>query len=347
MVEMNLDWRLLKEQEKLPTRTKECWDQKHVSWSHNRTSPPRQPRQYGGTALFSTNKAAHRAVEKGYDEQNLGGWTWTRYKGKSNQTLWVITAYRPNPPQGPFTVYAQQNAFFHSINREICPRQAFLMDLLHEIKKFLETGNHIILLINGSSNMKDSDLSAGLSNLSMKEVILYKHGLQGPATHKRNSTSLPIDGIWVTQGLEILNCRYFEYDAVFPSDHQCLWLDMTFMAAFGHNMAPLHKRTPRRLHCRDPRLINNYIKLYHQYVGPLDLFRLVKDLERRAPNMPKSEIIQEYEAIDNLRCEAAAFTERHCRKMRTGQVAFSPELNFCRKKYRRGPSLYLALRITR
>jgi hypothetical protein len=154
--------------------------------------------------------------------------------------------------------------------------------------------------------MKDSDLSIGLSNLSMKEAILYKHGLQGPATHKRNSTSSPIDGIWVTQGLEITNC--------------------------GHNMTPLQKRAPRRLHCRDLRLINNYIKLYHQYAGPLDLFRLVKDLERRAPNMPKSEIIQEYKSIDNLRCDAAALAERHCRKLRTGQVSFSPELNLCRKR---------------
>ena len=46
--------------------------------------------------------------------------------------------------------------------------------------------------------------------------------------------------------------------------------------------------------------------------------------------MSKSEIIQEYEALDTLRCEAAEFAERHCRKLRTGQVAFSPELNSCR-----------------
>jgi len=187
MVETNLDWRVLKEQEKLPARTKEWWEHQHVSWSHNRTGTPRQPRQYGGTALFSVNKAAHRAVEKGYDSTNLGRWTWTRYKRKSHQTLRVITAYRPNPPQGPFTVYAQQNAFLHSINREICPCQAFLVDLLHKIKQFMEMGDHIILLIDGNSNMKDSDLSKALTNISLKEAILNKHRLQGPATHKRNS----------------------------------------------------------------------------------------------------------------------------------------------------------------
>jgi len=120
LAETNLDWRVLKESEKLPARTREWWDQQHVSWAHNRTAAPSQARQYGGTALFSVNKAAHRAVEKGYDESGLGRWIWTRFKGKGNQTLRIIAAYRPNPPQGPFSVYAQQNAFFNSINRDIC-----------------------------------------------------------------------------------------------------------------------------------------------------------------------------------------------------------------------------------
>jgi len=87
MAELNIDWRMLKEQDKLPTRTKEWWEHKHVTWCHNRTSAPRQARQYGGTALFSVNKAAHRVVDKGIDSSNLGRWSWTRYKGKESHTL--------------------------------------------------------------------------------------------------------------------------------------------------------------------------------------------------------------------------------------------------------------------
>lgn len=112
MAEINLDWRVLKEQERFPHRTKEWWEHQHLSWAHNQNSPPRQARQYGGTALFSINKAAHRVMEKGMDPSNLGRWTWTRYKGKRNHFLRIFVAYRPNPTQGPFTVYAQHNAFF-------------------------------------------------------------------------------------------------------------------------------------------------------------------------------------------------------------------------------------------
>ncbi len=141
MVETNVDWRKVQEKEKLPSRTREWWANQHVSWAHNRTGPPRQVRQYGGTALFSIDQASHRVIGKGQDNTDLGRWTWTKYKGRGNQTLKIFSAYRPNPPQGPFTVYAQQNAFFHSINRSICPRQAFLIDLATELKESLTAGD--------------------------------------------------------------------------------------------------------------------------------------------------------------------------------------------------------------
>jgi len=198
MAETNLDWRVLPENDKLPNRTKEWWEHQHVSWAHNQTSAPRQAIQYGGTALFSNNKAAHRVIGKGLDESNLGRWAWTRYKGKGNHTLRVLVAYRPNPPQGPYTVYAQQNAYFHSVNRSICPRHAFLTDLREAINQGLDAGDHLIILMDGNSNMKKSDLSTMLQQLHLQEIILYKHGMSGPATHKRNSTSSPIDRIWMS-----------------------------------------------------------------------------------------------------------------------------------------------------
>jgi hypothetical protein len=40
MAEMNLEWRLCQEENKIPFRTKEWWDHQHVSWSNNTTNPP-------------------------------------------------------------------------------------------------------------------------------------------------------------------------------------------------------------------------------------------------------------------------------------------------------------------
>jgi len=208
------------------------------------------------------------------------------------------------------------------------------VDLEEELNKVMETGDHIILMLDANSSMKDSDLSRTLSNIYLKEAILDRHGMQGPATHKRNSTSTPIDGIWVSSGLDILKGGYFAYDEVVPSDHRCLWIDVSFVTAFGHNMPPLCKRQPRRINCKDPHLVQNYINLYHKFAKPIDLFKRVQEFEKRAPYMSRSEVIQEYEALDLIRCEATQYAERRCRKLKTGQVAFSPELNESRQRIR-------------
>ncbi len=127
LAETNVDWRLVKEDDKLHYQTKEWWEALHISHSNNTTSPPIKPKQYGGGSIFSINKATHRVISKGFDPSNLGRWTWTRYRGRNNHTLRVICGYCPNPPSGgPFTVYAQHRQFFNTINDVRCPRSAFL-----------------------------------------------------------------------------------------------------------------------------------------------------------------------------------------------------------------------------
>jgi hypothetical protein len=46
--------------------------------------------------------------------------------------------------------------------------------------------------------------------------------------------------------------------------------------------------------------------------------------------MPSNLLQAEYEVLDKIRCQAAEFAQSKCRKLRMGQVAFSPELNQCR-----------------
>jgi hypothetical protein len=139
----------------------------------------------------------------------------------------------------------------------------------------------------------------------------------------------PIDSIWATQGIQIERSGCFPYDQGFANtDHRCMWVDITYTTAFGHNMAPLHKKQARRLQCKDPRLIANYNALFHQFAKSHKLFECVKLLATRRLTLSREAAIQEYEGIDDaLRHKAAAFAESKCRKLRKGTVAFSPELN--------------------
>ena len=105
-METNTDWRLVPEDLKLHSWLKHWGESLHLSMAFNGTSAPRTSRQFGRVALLSMNKAAHRVIEKGSDTSGLGRWCWMRYCGKVSNTLRVISAYRPNAPNGPFTVYA-------------------------------------------------------------------------------------------------------------------------------------------------------------------------------------------------------------------------------------------------
>jgi hypothetical protein len=136
LAETNRDWHLLPEGDKLWSRTCEWWEHLHINFSHNTTFPATLERQYGGTALFTINETAHRVIEKGKDNLNLGRWVRNKLHSKNEQTITIISAYRPNPPSaGVLGAYAQHTKYFNTINRETCPREAFLVDLCQDIIK--------------------------------------------------------------------------------------------------------------------------------------------------------------------------------------------------------------------
>ena len=90
IVETNTYWRLVPKDLKLHNRLKHRWDSLHLSMAFNGSSAPRTSRQFGGVALLSMNKAAHRVIDKGLDASGLGRWCWTQYRGKASNTLRVI-----------------------------------------------------------------------------------------------------------------------------------------------------------------------------------------------------------------------------------------------------------------
>ncbi len=96
---------------------------------------------------------------------------------------------------------------------------------------------HIIPMLDGNSTMKQSDFQQAKVHLKFREAVLSRHGTQGPATFCRNKTQTPIDGLWVSQGLVFTRSGYLHYDSIFPGlEHRCLWMDISFSSAFGHNM---------------------------------------------------------------------------------------------------------------
>ncbi len=180
---------------------------------------------------------------------------------------------------------------------------AFNEDICKDINGFLEKGAQAILLIDGNSSMKSSDLTVAFSNCMLREVLLEKYGCNGPSTFIRNTTRTPIDGIWATPGIDIKMGGYFAYEEVFSgTDHRCLWIDLSFPTAFGHNMPPIIRPQMRRLHCGDPRLVDNFNRRLHQLYIKYNMLQRVTALEQEAKYPLTSYQASKYEELDSLRC---------------------------------------------
>jgi hypothetical protein len=147
-----------------------------------------------------------------------------------------------------------------------CPRIAFIEDLEKDLKQEQSDGDLLVVMMDGNMNMRDSPLAKMLAAYNLKEAFLSKHGINCPATCKRNNSCTPIDSIWTSNEMGIKASGYLAYDAFIEGlDHRCLWLDIMFKTAFGHNMHAMQRPQTGRLHCRDPRIVSNYVKQYESY----------------------------------------------------------------------------------
>jgi hypothetical protein len=311
MAETNMDWQLVEEDKKLYNRTRGWWESMHFSYTYNITGPLILRQQWGGTALFSINKAAHRVVEKGMDESKLGRWFWTKYRGRNNYTLVIFVAYCPNPPTGPFSVYAQQRSFFTLQQDERCPRVAFAEDFSLALQKTIDSGALVLAMMDGNQDMRNSRLATKLKEINMREILLSRHGTHGPSTYRRNESRTPIDGIWVSPGLDIKAGGYLDYDQfLLNADHRCLWVDISFIQAFSHNMPAIAKPKMCRLNCRNPNIVKNYVNGYEKLASRNRLSEKVLALLSKA-SYPLSHTLQlEYERTDYIRCQITAAAEK-------------------------------------
>jgi hypothetical protein len=275
LVETNLDWCLQSEDNKLWSRTRDWWEHLHIAYAHNTTFPPIEEKQFGGTAIFTINEIAHRVIDKGKDNSNLGRWSWTKLRGKNQVSLTIISAYHPNPPSaGVMGVYAQQAKYFNSIDCTTCPRDAFLTDLKEEIIKFQESGDKIIIMLDGNKDMRKGSLSQILSSLQLGEVILQRHGNRAPSTYRMNTKEVPIDGIWASYSLNITAGGYLAFDELITGcNHSTLWIDIPYQDAFGHeDKSMVIRPSAQQLNNRNPNIRENFNLRRKEYANKSNSF---------------------------------------------------------------------------
>ena len=193
----------------------------------------------------------------------------------------------------------------------------------------MKTSEDVLSLgIDANEDIRYGDVDTLIESLSMTEAIRNQHSARSPpATYNRNYQRQPIDGLWVSDELEILRSGYTEFGGSVPSDHRSLWIDFHYTEIFGHSISPTVRPTARRLKSSDPRLVSRYIALTKRAFKEHGLFKRLFSLSvamQREGLNPSLE--EEFNSIQSLHASIRSTIEQGLRRLRMGGIPWSPKL---------------------
>ena len=325
--ELNINWRLTTPSEKLRERMRQgAWDKLNVSTAHN-IHEKLTKYQPGRVSLMTFDQLAHRVSSSGSDSSGLGRWTWQCIRCKT-RNIRIISAYQPNITIGEEkqTVYAQQKRYLRYIQKSnLCPREAFRQDMTEQLQTWMEKGDLIVLMMDANDDLRDGTTHQWLTEtIGLINSLHTKHPhLQPPSTYTRNFRNKPIDGCYISPGLHIKRGGFLPFrDGI--GDHRILYIDVDIETWFEGDLYNIVPQQIRRLKCGDIRLVRKFLQELSSKIEHCDMAERVNWLYSTFNNPLTPSQQDKYEKIDKYITECCLVAEKRCRKIRAGNVPFSP-----------------------
>ena len=297
--------------------------------AYNKHTHSKERRLFGGTATFVAQHATSRLSDHGQDPSGLGRWTWVKLTGRQGIATRIINGYRPvqDHSNRPGTVFSQQEKFFYDRGQPRNPRTAFLIDLANEIQQWMDQGDQIILGIDMNEYIFGENIKTWTASMGLISPLQRTHPhLPEVDTCDKSNRGRPIDGIWTTPGIDVLQCGMTGFGEVHigSSDHRLLWLDVNFDSLFGFHKTEITRRPKNFFPIHDPAAVaryNTYLHRQRQQQGiPAQLATLQCKAQRRqfGPNE-----IRQYNTLCTLDDSIRKRARRYSRRFYAGHVLYS------------------------
>ena len=333
LTEVNKDWRCVPTDNTVWAATAPWRETRKIQTSNNTTGQMNREHQIGGTITMAFDEVSYHVSDRNQDERGLGRWSWMELNGVGGTKTTIITAYCPVNSSGLGGCYTQHLTYM-SLHRSepesschfipesiVCPRQLFGYDLHKFVDGCIEEGNQIILM--GDFNSEYSILREWMLDLSLLDVIGKKHGYEDvPRTHTRSKDS-PIDCIFASAQISCAIGGFLSFGKL-DGDHRGLWVDIPKMILLGCNIPPHTHPGARRLKLHDPRTVDRYLELLHDYMCTRNIYHRMNHLHSVTVYPLPLAMADQYERLDDEICECMDLAEKKCRKFRMGAVKFSP-----------------------
>ena len=328
MAELNKNWGKMRRPNTLPQvckgwfrrcRTVVAYNQ------HERRKKKGKIHQPGGTAVVSKGDMALRSGKAEYDSLRLGRWSSQVFQGKHGVTTRVVSVYVPIlvSTHGHKKVAVQQQKAFLAMGIKDNVITKFWSDLWKQIDGWLGKGEQLIIGGDWNTDVTKEKFLQQFSKRNLIPTTSTRHGKQLPETH--NNGSKPIDEIFISSTLQITAAGYLEHGSAM-SDHRPIWVDLTRDTVLGVKATKAPTYEARRLKTNDPRIVDNYISTLKEILVSYNFESRSKHLFETMHYPLTKEQQLEYEELDAIRIEAAKEAEAKCRKLKMGQIQWSPKI---------------------
>ena len=272
----------------------------------------------GGTAISVVGNTVGRIQPTGRGGDNMGRWTYVTINRKQQHPITIISAYqvnvRPTNDIG-FTAWHQQRVGLNQIGKtHLHPRQAFIQDLIEQVKHFQSMHHDIIL--GGDFNETSDKPRSGLLKLMTSTGLIdpWNHRFPTHATfntYSRGSQRIDTSLCSPTILPMIRSISYSPFNWFTNSDHRAMILDLSSLLLFqdpdDSTQLSFHQRA---IKSNDKQRTQAYINQCYQHLMHNNAKKFLEKIEQ------KTATIKEVETYDTIITQACLSAEKSCRRRR-------------------------------
>ena len=286
-------------------------------------------RQQGGVFTGIMGLMSGVAVASGSDHTGLGRWNWIQLKGHSSST-YIITAYQcVESRQTVGTVFMQRERYLKKCNVSMCPRAHMIRDLVQFITGLLSENNKITLAADINEHVIDGTLPKALKKLGLLEAHVKKFNIPGPASHVTGSR--PIDGVWVSGDVTPSAVSVFPHKFG-AGDHRVILVDFDLDQVVQRSVR-ICTPSMRRLICENEQVVEKYNNVALSLLTSNKISQRLEQLEESFGSIDIDHWCVKLNMIDEQVTDILLHAEKKCRKLRTGEVEYSPEVSEAAEKW--------------
>jgi hypothetical protein len=324
LAEINLAWHNIKGEDQLKERFRGCFESLHTVNSYNKDHTWTQQQQIGGTLMMTVIETCQRIITSGIDT-DYGRWSWIFLRGQRGIRLRVVTMYRPVHSTGALSSYQQQKR--HLLDQDIheCPRIQIFIDLGTQLEIWTSNGEKIIVMGDLNEDIRSNSITKFFSDFNMTEPIITRHGHNAPKTFNYGTT--PIDGVFISQDVNVLAGGYTPTKWGMSTDHRLIWIDVEMGTLFGQALSKPWAPKARRLKLNDPRIVARFMSARIRLSQQDNILTSLKELQSSiASEGLGRNHIHRLKELDRLCTGHVIEADKQRRKLKMGAVPWSPPL---------------------